>query len=183
MRPSTLMAFSIAEIYCNYKLQAITPSRHIPVILYNSHIPILIVFVIPLCWHYPDNGYLLLQNITFQATSKTYPRSKVEDTVYPFCDFLLSTFVSPTSTDIKKYIYVVILPLFIAFDPPSHLPTRLSLYKHYPRFSISMPFRLFAFLSNLTFGTYNDVTGNQTNTYNGKYYNSYNLSSLANEWY
>ena len=41
-----------------------------------------------------------------------------------------------------------------------------------------MPFRLFAFLSNLTFGTYNDVTGNQTNTYNGKYYNSYNLSSL-----
>ena len=41
-----------------------------------------------------------------------------------------------------------------------------------------MPFRLFSLLSDLTFGTYNDVTGNQTNTYNGRYYNSYNLSSL-----
>ena len=45
-----------------------------------------------------------------------------------------------------------------------------------------MPFRLFAFLSNLTFGTYNDVTGNQTNTtFNGKNHASYNLSSLTNK--
>ena len=33
-----------------------------------------------LCGHYPDNKYLLLQNITFQAKSKIHSSSKVEDT-------------------------------------------------------------------------------------------------------
>ncbi|PAV21525.1 nucleotide-binding-oligomerization-domain like receptor [Pyrrhoderma noxium] len=44
-----------------------------------------------------------------------------------------------------------------------------------------MPFRLFAFLSNLTFGTYNDVTGNQTNTYNVQGINVYNQALNVHE--
>ena len=89
---------------------------------------------------------------------------------------------SIASAEIKK-IHLHCYPTSIYRFWSSQPSKSLVLYKQNLRFSISMPFRLFAFLSNLTFGTYNDVTGNQTNTYNGKYCNSYNLSSLANEWY
>ena len=70
-------------------------------------------------WYYPDNEYLLLQNISFQAKSKIHSSSKVEDTSILW--FSSKHFVSSSSADIKKYIYVVILPLSITFDLLSHL--------------------------------------------------------------
>ena len=97
-----------------------------------------------------------------------------------FLILLHVSFISPTSLVIKKRNYALIPPLSTVFNFPDNLTNLLS-HIHYPRFSFSMPFRLFSLLSSMAFGTYNDVTGNQTNaTFHGDYYNFYNINSLTN---
>ena len=137
------------------------------------------LFSLPSCWECIDSRYLLLQYTTCQVTSKIRLSSK--KTRYPFSDSLPSLVHISNQTYYRETDYVVIPPLLIAFAfNLLNCLTKLLSYIHYPRFSLSMPFRLFSLLSStlMTFGTYNDVTGNQT--FHGDYYISYNFSSLIN---
>ena len=166
---------SVLLPYYNYKSQeAITRSRHIPIILFNSHIPILIVFIahlsLALCRYYLEGGYLLLQYTTSQATSKIQLSSEIGD-ISIFWSSIGSC--NPTSAFIKKPIHtrlVILLPP-IAFNLLSH-PTKLPSYNHYPCFSIPMPFNQPGSSSTANIGIYNDVAGNQINIQgdvNGQY--------------
>ena len=181
--PKTMTATPTTIGITNILRDAITPSRHIPIIPSNLSQWLLSIpppTSLTLCWECVDSRYLLLQYITSQVTSKY--SFHLKNTIYPFSDSLSSLVHISNQTYYRETDYVVIPPLLIAFAfNLLNCLTKLLSYIHYPRFSFSMPFGLFSLLSSIAFGTYNDVTGNQTNTtFHGDYYISYNFSSLTN---
>ena len=125
-------------------------------------------------------------DISYYSTqlAKSHPKYgfHLKNTIYPFSDSLPSLAHIYNQPYYRETDYVVIPPLLIAFAfNLLNCLSKLLSYIHYPRFSLLMPFRLFSLLSSMTFGTYNDVTGNQTNTtFHGDYYNFYIISSLTN---
>ena len=46
IRLTALVATSAAKIFCNYRLDYKEPSRHIPIIPFNSHTLIITVFIV-----------------------------------------------------------------------------------------------------------------------------------------
>ena len=76
----------------------------------------------PFCPHCVDTTQTVDISCYKIKLSKLNPRHTLhlKWKIYPFCDFLPNVFVFPTNADLKKYIYVVIPLLSIAFDLLSH---------------------------------------------------------------
>ena len=128
-----------------------------------------------LYWHY-------LEEIPFlpQYTTPIWNNQFIHFLILPHV-----LFASPTSPVIKKHNYDLIPSLSTDCNFPDHLTYLLS-YNHYPCLSVLMSFNQSGPNPSATFGTYNDVSGNQTNTtinriVNCKYFNFYYFSTLINE--
>ena len=130
--------------------------------------------------YYPDDSCLLLQYTISQITSKIQLSSE-KDHIPIFWPSVRSC--DPTSPDTRNHTHSPCYPIILILL--NHLTNLLS-YNHYPCLSISTSFNQSGSNPSTTFGTYNDVTGNQTNTtingtVNGKYLGFYYFSTLNNE--
>ena len=128
----------------------------------------------------------MLKYITFQATFNIQPSSVIGD-ISIFSDPPLSLVAQRALKQKITRNHLVILTPPIAFNPPlpSHI-TKLPLLYHC--FSIPMSFNQLGYSPSATFGTYNNVTGDQTNTtvngpVNGQYLSFYRFSTLIDQRY
>ena len=118
---------------------------------------------------------------------KSHPKYSFhpKNTIYSLSDPLSDLVTRFASFKRIVHAYFVIPSLPITFYLPDH-PTNLLSYNHYPCFSISMSFNQSGSNASATFGTYNDVSGNQINTIqgdvNGQYFIFCYLSILINQW-
>ena len=171
--------------YYDYKpREAITPSRHIPI---NSRVLTLTMSIV----YFTHSVPILSRPQVYLTTTYNF-LCYIQHTAFiwnkRYFLILLRVFlVSPTSAVTKKHNYPIILLLPIAFSLLSH-PTKLLSYKHYPCFSVPMPFNQSGSRSTTDIGTYNDIAGTQNITtfqgdVNGQYFAFCDLRILAYGWY